>query len=505
MVKRIKGVIMSTQEFIENLAKYVKKYAPQYGIKVYSPIIAQGILESARGTSELAVNAHNYFGLKYRENRCPTAIGTYVKVGSEQNQDGTYTSSSMTWCKFADMENGVIGYFDFTNIPNYANLKGVTDPKTYLENIKVDGYATSLKYVDNLTRVIENYGLTKYDEEVDDMTKRVLVVIDPGHYPNYNKGAVAGYFEGDKMYDYSEHERDALKAYGIDVILTRGRANDLPLYQRGQVAVNHGKGYDVVIFKSNHSNGFNGQACGVTVIRSLYLPESEELGQKLIDAIVGVMKPVTGITYSRGVVTKQGNNGDYYGVIRGSVSGAKSEAEAKRGPVDYSFIVEHGFHDNVKECRFLNDASNLKKMAEAEAKVIADYFGLTKSHKPTPKEETTSELYRVRKSWNDSKSQIGAYKSLEGAKSEADKKTGYKVYNSVGECVYDPGKSDTSFKVKVVVDSLTYRSGAGTKYAIKGTVSKGEVFTIVETSGTWGKLKSGAGWINCSSKYVERL
>ena len=155
---------MDKQEFIKQIATYVKKYAPSYNIKVYSPIIAQAILESAYGTSELAVNAHNYFGLKYRAGRCKTCIGIYNKVGSEQNADGSYTSSSMQWCKFKDMENGVIGYFDFINISNYANLKGVTDPQKYLENIKADGYATSLKYVDNLMSVIEQWGLTQYEQ-----------------------------------------------------------------------------------------------------------------------------------------------------------------------------------------------------------------------------------------------------------------------------------------------------------------------------------------------------
>ena len=160
---------MSNQSFIEQIAALVKKYAPSYGIAVYSPIIAQAILESASGTSELAVNAHNYFGLKYRKSRCKTCIGIYTKVGSEQNADGSYTSSSMKWCKFADMENGVIGYFDFINISNYANLKGVTDPKQYLENIKADGYATSLNYVDNLMNVISRYNLISYDKEVNEM------------------------------------------------------------------------------------------------------------------------------------------------------------------------------------------------------------------------------------------------------------------------------------------------------------------------------------------------
>lgn len=42
----------------------------------------------------------------------------------------------MQWAKFPTMEAGIQGYFDFINISNYSNLKGVTNPKTYLENIK---------------------------------------------------------------------------------------------------------------------------------------------------------------------------------------------------------------------------------------------------------------------------------------------------------------------------------------------------------------------------------
>lgn len=167
---------MNQSEFISTVAAYIKKYAPEYGIEVVSPIIAQAVLESGYGTSELAVNAHNYFGLKYREGRCKTCIGIYHMVGSEQNADGSYTSSAMQWCEFKDMENGVIGYFDFINISNYKNLKGVTDPRQYLENIKVDGYATSLKYVDNLMRVIETWHLTEYDKKEE--TKMGIQIIE---------------------------------------------------------------------------------------------------------------------------------------------------------------------------------------------------------------------------------------------------------------------------------------------------------------------------------------
>ena len=173
-------------DFIERIAMCVQRYAPSYSIAVHSPIIAQAILESASGTSELAIRANNYFGLKFRAGRCSTCIGIYEKVGSEQNKDGSYVSTSMQWCKFADMEGSVIGYFDFINTPNYANLKGVTDPRTYLENIRSDGYATSLKYVDKVMAVIEKYDLTKYDKEVNIMgyTNSPLVAytkLSPNH------------------------------------------------------------------------------------------------------------------------------------------------------------------------------------------------------------------------------------------------------------------------------------------------------------------------------------
>lgn len=66
------------------------------------------------------------------------------------------------------------------------------------------------------------------------------------------------------------------------------------------------------------------------------------------------------------------------------------------------------------------------------------------------------------------------------------------------------------FKVRVTDDSLNYRSGPGTECELKGTITDHGLYTIVEVAkakdgGTWGRLKSGAGWINISSKYVSRV
>ena len=60
-----------------------------------------------------------------------------------------------------------------------------------------------------------------------------------------------------------------------------------------------------------------------------------------------------------------------------------------------------------------------------------------------------------------------------------------------------------SYKVEVTASSLNVRKGAGASYAISSTVKKGQVFTIVEEKDGWGKLKSGAGWINLS--YTKKI
>lgn len=59
-----------------------------------------------------------------------------------------------------------------------------------------------------------------------------------------------------------------------------------------------------------------------------------------------------------------------------------------------------------------------------------------------------------------------------------------------------PAKKDTTFKVDVTVPALNIRKGPGSNYAKTGVIRDKGIYTIVETSGDWGKLKSGAGWIN---------
>lgn len=67
----------------------------------------------------------------------------------------------------------------------------------------------------------------------------------------------------------------------------------------------------------------------------------------------------------------------------------------------------------------------------------------------------------------------------------------------------EPVQTDTSYKVRVTASVLNIRAGAGITYKVVGTIKDKGVYTIVETKGTWGKLKSGAGWI--SLLYTKRV
>jgi hypothetical protein len=156
------------QAFINKIAPLVQKYAPQFGIKVCSPIIAQAILESGWGTTDKA-RYNNFFGIKYYAGRVPSSYAPFYSQSSEQRPDGSYYPIICQWCAFASVEDGIKGYFEFLmNSPthNYDNLKGITDPHKYLEVIRADGYATSLKYVENVYKRIVDYNLTAYDPKI---------------------------------------------------------------------------------------------------------------------------------------------------------------------------------------------------------------------------------------------------------------------------------------------------------------------------------------------------
>lgn len=463
---------MTKEKFIEQIAALIIRYAPTYNIAVCSPVIAQAILESGYGSSELAVNAHNYFGLKYREGRCPSATGIYRKVGSEQNPDGSYTSEAMEWCQFPDMESGVKGYFEFTNIPNYANIKGVTDPEAYLQNIKADGYATSIKYVDNLMAVIQTWNLTKYDnKEVGTMSNSSLV--------NYTK--LSPNHSGART-----HSIDRISPHCVVGQCSVETLGSIFAPKSRQASCNYGIGPDgrvgMYVEEKNRSwctssNANDQRAVTIECASDTTAPYAfkDTVYQKLIDLCVDICK----------------RNGKKKLLWISD----KTKALAYEPKSDEMLLTVHRWFAN-KSCP---GDWLMARMSDLASKVTARLGGSSSGATTT----TTSAIYRVRKTATDSKTQVGAYKVLANAKKAADMHPGYAVFDANGVKVYPISEQAVTttakpYTVKITTDVLNVRKEPTTDSAIVTTVRKGEVYTIVgeSSNGKWGKLKSGAGWIS---------
>ncbi|MBZ4669402.1 MAG: cell wall hydrolase/autolysin [Defluviitaleaceae bacterium] len=244
------------------------------------------------------------------------------------------------------------------------------------------------------------------------------VTIDPGHAPgNANRGPT-GYYEYAGMWKLSNYLKNALTRCGIEAVLTRTENEDPELDVRGKRA----KGSDVFI--SEHSNAANGNARGVECFYSVRIPGDKAWAGKISAAGSKLMG-----NNDRGAKTRESETTegyDYYGVIRSAVATG----------VPHVFLVENGFHDNASDEAFLKADANLESLAESQAEVLCELLGVKYIAKGEAVSQPSIALYRVRKSWSDAKSQVGAYRVLDNAKAECDKHPGYSVYDEEGNAVY---------------------------------------------------------------------
>src|SRR5690606_20027249 len=117
-------------------------------------------------------------------------------------------------------------------------------------------------------------------------------------------------------------------------------------------------------------------------------------------------------------------------------------------------------------------------------------------------------LIRVRKSWADAGSQIGAYQNLQNAKDIVDKNPTYKAFNENGKVVYEvteeqpkPAPQPIAKKINIDKDIAGYYTAADAKSGKnkRTTVKKGEYFVFTESGGMMNVSKSAnvaGSWIN---------
>lgn len=190
-----------------------------------------------------------------------------------------------------------------------------------------------------------------------------LVILDPGHGPLTNPyPAASGYYEGTQMYKLMLILKKRLEEHGIKVITTRNKLSDDPdLTTRGRTAGQN----NADLFLSLHSDAIGNYVASAKGVSAYYSIQDATKNKALAAKISYQVSTLMG-TRDRGALTRIGNGGlDYYGVIRSSAaSGCKN-----------AFLIEHGFHTNTDDVKWLISDNKLAQIAEVETRIICEYFG----------------------------------------------------------------------------------------------------------------------------------
>lgn len=155
-------------EYIAEWRDLAEEHQMEYGIPA-SIILAQGLLESSAGQSELATQANNHFGIKCGSDWMGP---TYAYDDDRKNECfrvyGDAAQSFKDHAKFLQRDR----YKTCFSIP-------VSDYAGWAHRLKECGYATDPSYPQKLIRIIETYGLADATAAVDTISAQPDAVLTP--------------------------------------------------------------------------------------------------------------------------------------------------------------------------------------------------------------------------------------------------------------------------------------------------------------------------------------
>ena len=190
---------------------------------------------------------------------------------------------------------------------------------------------------------------------------KIKICLDAGHAGKYNRSSVVRtYYESNMNWKLHLKLKAELEKYGIEVITTRKYQKiDKGLTARGKAA----KGCD--LFLSIHSNAADSETVDYPLVIVPVNGSGTTLGEKLAKCIEKTMN-----TKQKAQVwdQKSKNGTNWYSVIHGAALVGVP-----------GLILEHSFHTNTAAAKWLSKDSNLDKLAQAEAAVIAEHYGLSKT------------------------------------------------------------------------------------------------------------------------------
>ncbi len=150
------GQRFTAEEYISEWKEVAVKKMKEHGIPA-SITLAQGLLESGNGNSELAREGNNHFGIKCT----PDWTGGRTYHDDDKKDD--------CFRKYKDAAQSYDDHAKFLQKPRYASLFELksTDYEGWAKGLKKAGYATDPHYPSKLIALIERYELHKLDQGID--------------------------------------------------------------------------------------------------------------------------------------------------------------------------------------------------------------------------------------------------------------------------------------------------------------------------------------------------
>lgn len=147
-----------------------------------------------------------------------------------------------------------------------------------------------------------------------------------------------------------------------------------------------------------------------------------------------------------------------------------------------------------------------KGYGESILKILKWVSEYPRNSKDEPQQSSADGLYVVRLRFDDIKSQIGAFKNLDYAKKLVDERKEYKVFDDKGIVVYEVTVKQPTYSADKAIEPYIIRVSANTnvyskpdsKSDVSVVIDKAGKYTIVAENKGYGKLKSGAGYVDLS-------
>lgn len=423
---------MTEKDFIAKIGPLASKDMQESGI-LASVTIAQACLESGYGSTDLAVKANNLFGMK-----CSLSGNTwlsvwdgkskYTKQTKEQKPDGTIYTVTADFRKYPDVLTNIRDHSCYLNgamrgdRKRYEGLAGERDYRKAAQLIKGGGYATDISYVDKLCSLIERWNLTQYDKEEMSMSNSSLInctVKSPNHSGRRTHRI-------DRITPHCVVGQLSAESIGGCFPAGRGASCNYGIGKDGRVCL--------IVDEENRSwcsssNSNDQRAVTIECASDMKDPYAmtNAVYEKLIELCVDICR--------------------------------------RNGKTTLLWFADK------------NKSLNYEPKANEMVLTVHRWF----ANKSCPGDWLYSRLGDVASRVT---SQLGG---SSGGGSNSGSSGSYKTG------LY-----------KVNVGDLNIRKGPGTNYGINGVITNKGTYTIVEIkNGSWGRLKSGAGWINISSAYCS--